>query len=418
MPSLFRPGRMLTLAALLCLLAPGVLSAQEKHPIGMNATVGQTWDFNHSLNSDMTIKQSFQGQVQDVVNAMTQTRVGTITVREVTRGVPTAITIVFGKECGNSIKANGQEQAPPFPLAGQTVNLKRGPDGVSHDLKMNLDPMTQNELEQMMEFDTSMYPQMPVGVGDEWTPNAAKLKEQLQLAPEDKLDVKCKLLKVGSIRNVRTYDISLTGSVDKNQQGMNMTVKLGGVLQLDAGSGLPVQSDVVVQIGLNGNQQAPGPDGQPIAVTINGGGKIQIASAVTPKQGFGGGGVGGDVVVEGPGPIPGLPPVNPGPKPRNPLAGAEASPFAGSFKGRQLSAEFDVNGDKVTGSIKLGNRTFPATGSIADGKLTGAFDADGAKFQFVAALEGQTMTLDSEGNKYTLQKEAAAAPPAPRNPLE
>lgn len=99
----------------------------------------------------------------------------------------------------------------------------------------------------------------------------------------------------------------------------------------------------------------------------------------------------------------------PGPKPKNPLAAAE-SPFTGSFKGRQLSAEFKIDDDKMTGSIKLGPKSFPAVGKVEGAKLVGSFEADGAKFEFVATLEGTTLSLDSEGNKYTLQKDAAAAP--------
>ena len=423
-----RAGHSLAIALLLC-VGVTTVQAQDKYTISLNAKAGQSWDFTHTLDSTMNIKSSAQGQVQNVENGMAQKRVGTVTVREAANGRPSAITVTFGKDCSSSTKVNGQEQTPPFPLAGQTVNLKVAADGTfSHDFKGNLDPATDAELKQMIEFDGSMYPKEPVAVGDEWVPEAGKLKEQLQLAPNDKLDVKCKLLALGAIRGIKTYDVSLTGSVTKAQDGMQMTIRIGGVMQLEIASGLPVQSDVVVAIGINGGQQTPGPDGQLIAITINGNGQVKMTGSSTPKEGFGGGGP-----VVGPGPVPGPGPRPnpldpqpnpldprplPGPKPRNPLAGAEESPFTGSFKGRQLSADFKIDGAKMTGSIKLGAKTFPASGSIEGGKLTGSFEADGAKFEFVASLEGNTLNLDSEGNKYVLQKEAAAAPARPRNPLE
>ncbi|QOV91555.1 hypothetical protein [Humisphaera borealis] len=430
----FTPAGITVAIALLICAAGRPAVAQDKYTIGLNVQPGQSWTFDNALDSTMNIKTSAQGQVNNVDNGMAQKRVGTITVRDAVNGRPSAITVAFGKECSSSIKANGQEQSPPFPLAGQTVTLKMGADGTfSHDFKGNLDPAVEAELKQMVEFDGSMYPPGPVAVGDEWVPRATKLKEQLQLAPNDKLDIKCKLLAVGAIRGIKTYDISATGSVTKAQDGMQMTIRIGGVTQLELGSGLPVQNDVVVAIGITGAQQAPGADGQPVAVTINGTGQVKMTGMAMPKEGFGGGGPVAVGPPPGPGPQPNpldpqpnpldpkppVPPV-PGPKPKNPLAAAE-SPFTGSFKGRQLSAEFKIDDDKMTGSIKLGPKSFPAVGKVEGAKLVGSFEADGAKFEFVATLEGTTLSLDSEGNKYTLQKDAAAAPAPPskpKNPLE
>lgn len=418
---------------LLALFLASPAMAQDKHTIAINAKPGMSWDFANVLDSSMNIKSAAGGQQQTVENTMAMKRTGTITVREVAAGRPTAITVAFGRDCSSSVKQNGQEMAPAFALGGQTVTLKRGADGAfTHDFKGNLDPQAEGELKEMVEFDDGMFPKGPVAVGEEWVPNAAKLKEQLQLAPNDKLDVKCKLLAVGSVRGIKTYDISILGSVNKAEQGMQMTIRIGGVIQVETASGLPVQNDVVVAITINGNQQAPGPDGVPIAVNVNGNGQIKIVGSATPKEGFAGG---GEVVVPGPGPGPNPldpqpnpldprpnpldPRPAPGPKPRNPLAGdEEVSPFTGSFKGRQLSADFVIASGKMTGSIKLGAKSFPATGTVDGAKLTGSFEADGAKFDFVATLQGTTMSLDSEGNKYTLEKEAAAAPVRPRNPLE
>ena len=127
-----------------------------------------------------------------------------------------------------------------------------------------------------------------------------------------------------------------------------------------------------------------------------------------------------------PRPAPPAPGGNPleRPAPQNPLErerpAAPANPLAGAFKGEELSADFQIAGAKVTGSITKGGKQYRVTGTAQGNRVVGAFEVAGVEFNFAATLEGETLTLDSEGNKYTMKKVggAAPAPERPRNPLE
>ncbi|MFI5377690.1 MAG: PDZ domain-containing protein [Tepidisphaerales bacterium] len=106
----------------------------------------------------------------------------------------------------------------------------------------------------------------------------------------------------------------------------------------------------------------------------------------------------------------------------NPLAAPQ--PFAGTFRNDKLTVKLEYDATlpvpSYKGEIELGPATFPARGTVKDGKLEGSFvDKDGNSFAFVAALEGDTLTLTSGGTTYKLSAQRPAVNPLaqPQNPL-
>ena len=107
----------------------------------------------------------------------------------------------------------------------------------------------------------------------------------------------------------------------------------------------------------------------------------------------------------------------------NPLA-APPQPFAGTFQNDKLTVRLEYDATlpipSYKGTIEMGPVAFPARGSVKDGKLEGNFtDKDGNSFAFVAALDGDTLTLASGGATYKLAAQRPAVNPLaqPRNPL-
>jgi len=89
----------------------------------------------------------------------------------------------------------------------------------------------------------------------------------------------------------------------------------------------------------------------------------------------------------------------------NPLA--RPDPFAGTFRGDELSVELRRAGTGYEGSIQLGDQSFPASAKREGDAVTGTFRAGGEDFPFRATLDGDAMTLESGGAKYELVKVGA-----------
>lgn len=106
----------------------------------------------------------------------------------------------------------------------------------------------------------------------------------------------------------------------------------------------------------------------------------------------------------------------------NPVVLVDCEPFTGTFKSDQLTVAFkgDARG-MMTGMITMADKEFPASGAVQSGRLTGSFEAEGAKFDFTAAVDGKTMTLETGGARHILQRPLnpldPSDVPAPVNPL-
>jgi hypothetical protein len=98
-----------------------------------------------------------------------------------------------------------------------------------------------------------------------------------------------------------------------------------------------------------------------------------------------------------------------------------AAPFAGTFTDQRLTLELTESAGAYAGTIKLGDKTYPATARPAASGLDGTFEAGGNKLAFTAVLDGDTLTLVSGKATYTLKRLVnpleAPAGPGPVNPL-
>jgi len=96
-----------------------------------------------------------------------------------------------------------------------------------------------------------------------------------------------------------------------------------------------------------------------------------------------------------------------------------AAPFAGTFTDQRLTLALAESGGAYAGTIKLGDKTYPATARATANGLEGTFEAGGNKLPFSAVLDGDKVTLVSGKATYTLKRvvNPLEAPAAPENPL-
>ena len=96
----------------------------------------------------------------------------------------------------------------------------------------------------------------------------------------------------------------------------------------------------------------------------------------------------------------------------NPLAPTSApDPFAGTYSNDTLTLALEGGSGAYTGTMDLSGQTFPVQATANGNALSGTFSSSGATFAFTATLDGATLQLTSDGNAFTLTKEA------PKNPL-
>jgi hypothetical protein len=89
-----------------------------------------------------------------------------------------------------------------------------------------------------------------------------------------------------------------------------------------------------------------------------------------------------------------------------------AEPPSGSYVGDRLSVDLSSGAGRYTGTIHLGAADFPMKATAdAGGQLTGTFASDGKSYNFTASLQGDVLTLVSDGATYTMKRQA------PTNPL-
>lgn len=102
----------------------------------------------------------------------------------------------------------------------------------------------------------------------------------------------------------------------------------------------------------------------------------------------------------------------------NPLGAVQTVPTApawtGTFSDGNLGLELQAQEESYTGQFRIGSATYPVTAQVAGGSLSGTFESGGQRFEFSATLAGDTLTLDTGGATYTMQRQGTA-PPA--NPL-
>jgi len=100
---------------------------------------------------------------------------------------------------------------------------------------------------------------------------------------------------------------------------------------------------------------------------------------------------------------------------QNPLAPA-ADRFPGVFSNDQLKVEIRGGGGQYTGTLHFQGQALPLTARRLGGGMEGTFQSQGQSFAFKAALEGDILTLTTDGASYSLRREAGANPLASPRP--
>jgi len=393
-----------TVAAGVAIFLSAWASAQQTCELKLHVVPGQKWSFDATSSIKQKGQVTTNGQpAQEINTTANQRRKGTLEVLAVEDGKPSAVRVFFDPDSSNSGNMGGQ-QVPAFALAGKTVTLRRGDGGATtNDLPDMPDEQTLQELNHMIDPDTSVFPSHAVAAGDEWDANTANLSKQFQLGPDDTVSMKCKLAAIKDLDGRQVAEVSMTGQVVKHDQGFIETATtLGGVSRVDLLTGQTLAADITGKMSSRGAKQVDGPNGLPVKIEVNADGEIESHQVVRP--------VGPDSAIETHDTTP--------PMRDNPLA-PQASSFAGSYKGDELSLVLSGDPSHYTGNLTLQDKTYPVVAHSKDKTLTGTFESDGNQFDFNATLDAGTLALSSGGNTYTLKKAAAnpLARPKPQNPL-
>jgi len=99
------------------------------------------------------------------------------------------------------------------------------------------------------------------------------------------------------------------------------------------------------------------------------------------------------------------------------LADSAPRNFSGTYKGDQILITIAGNGPEYTGTIEIGGKKYPLTGTARGGKLGGTFKADGGGFKFTATMSGPTLSFETDGSTYVCRQQGAGGQEGPRNPL-
>jgi hypothetical protein len=375
------------------------LFGQQTYTLKIRSRPGDKFAFDVSSS----IKQKGQivanGLPQPIDQSGTQARKGTLEILAAENDFPTAIRVTFASDSSNSGTLGGQA-APAFPLAGKTITLRRSQDGqVTNDLPQQPDDQTLAELDRMLDPDLSVYPTHPVAVGDEWNADSAALARQFQLGPDDKVSMKCRFRSVRNLDGHNVAEFALTGEVVKRDQGFIVTTtRLDGINLIDLANGQTLQTDVTGKMSSRGTKAGNG-DGEIGKVSVDADGQLEMHQRVrTLASGAN-------------------PPMAAAPAVENPLT-RHIKALAGLYRGDELAVDVGGDAGHYTGTITRGDKTFPFTAHGDENKFSGSFQAAGASFDFTAILDGDTLTLTSDGNSYTMKRAAmpvTAAPP--KNPL-
>ncbi|MBW3622193.1 MAG: hypothetical protein KY468_02150 [Armatimonadetes bacterium] len=92
------------------------------------------------------------------------------------------------------------------------------------------------------------------------------------------------------------------------------------------------------------------------------------------------------------------------------------APFAGTFKGEDLTLESKSAVGQYRGVIQMEGKSYPFTATEKDGTLSGGFQSPDGKFDFTAKLNGPTLVFETEGTTFTLARQTPASA-RPANPL-
>lgn len=401
-------------AALMILMAgASQLFAAQSYTLKPRSQPGDKWAFDVSNSISQKGQVTVNGQPQPIDQSAMQRRKGVLEILSVADDMPTAVRVKYDLESKNSGTLAGQA-APPFALVGRTVTVRRSADGqVTNDLPEQPDEQSQAELARLLDPDLSVYPAHPVAVGDEWDADNAALARQFQLGPDDKVSMKCKLRGIQNLDGRQVADVGLSGQVIKHDQEFIVTTThLEGQCEIDLATGQTLESDITGKMSSRGNKPANPSGGG--AVIVDAEGELKMQQRVTPIA------LAGAPVAAAPAPPGADAAIAAAPMPvvENPLARHATTSLAGLYKGDGLEVDFTGDPGHYTGTIKLRDKSFLLSAHGEGSTVAGTFDASGSSFKFTATLDGDTLTLVSDGNTYVMKRVSLppAAPP-PKNPL-
>lgn len=404
-------GRTCRFALLIVLAGSSAALSQQTYTLKPRSQAGDRWAFDVTSSIQQKGTVTPNGQPEPIDQSAMQVRKGTIETLAVQDGLPTAVRVKYDLDSKNSGTLAGQA-APPFSLVGRTITIRRGVNGqITNDLAQQPDEPSQAELARLLDPDLSVYPTHPVAVGDEWDADSTSLARQFQLGPDDKVSMKCTFRGIADFDGRQVAEIALIGRVSKHDEGfITTTTHLDGTSRIDLATGQILDQDMTGKMSSQGTRvaDASGHNG----VTVDAAGELKTHQRLTPITMTAAAPGAGNPPMVASAPVPANAPLA-----ENPLARPSAN-LVGSYKGEELSVDLIGNDGRLTGTIKLHDKSFPLNAHAEGGKLTGSFEASGSSFSFSATLDGETLTLVSGGSTYVMTRSAPvpAAPP-PKNPL-
>jgi hypothetical protein len=364
------------------------VTAHSAETLRQNVTPGVVYQFDQSLTMNMNLTINTGGQQMNMVQTVRQATVGKMEVIEAASGQPSKARISFTPQSGGTMEMMGQSQSLPFNLAGKTVTATVK-DGVVSVDDPNADQMSKGAIDGLMKSDDGMFPDRPVNPGDEWNGTFAA-------GANMKPSLKIKFDRVSDVGGRRVAELSCQGTLDGNEQGMNMRGTIGGPVVVDLATGLVVKGAMAGDLVVEGATQQAGAN-----MTVNGTAKLGMNVAGNVSGGNAVANVGGGAN----GPIAGPAPVAPV---DNPLVGGPApTAVDGTFSGDGLV--MTVNGKSVR--LELGANTFDGTITAQDAtSFKGNFSHQGQSFDFNATLAGDTVNFITGQKTYRLKKQGANNP--------
>ncbi len=387
------------IAATLCaiLISCAAARAADKYEIRPYDKPGDSWSFDHTSDMRVTNQISADGQVvQRAEQVMHQVRTGTLVVVAARDGIPSEVKVTYARECESVAEMQGQPaQRMPFPFAGQTVTITKKPDGsigVASDGNGQPDVASMGELRNMLDPDRGMYPKGPIAIGEKWQAGKDAVAHGFNLGKDDDGSMKCELKSIKDVGGRKAAEVAVSMTVVKFEEGVKIDTTLAGPVLVDLETGRIMQADLEGDTSLSTERQMQGPDGRNVVVKVAGAGKATSKSTGKSLAAGAGGGGGGGAIRNVPAPQP------------QPAAGS----MAGSYSGGKVKMELASNdGISYTGTVQLGDKTFPLTARATATGLAGEFESGGNKFPFEATLAGDRLTFKTGGTSHELKKAAA-----------
>ena len=258
--------------ALFCATAQG---AAGKYDLKLHLRPGENWSFDQSFEATQMTARSAAGKiVSKSEQQVLSVRQGTIAVLAVASGAPSAARIAFSPSSTTRTKQTGTaEMEVSYPLAGQTVTIKRNSDGkitpdFGPDAEISLDPTTRGELESYLSGNEGRPPR-PVAIGDQWEPTPSQLKQMYQLSGAgDQAASVSRLASILVTNGQRLAQVVVSNYVSRHPGGMAISELTQGSMWLDLDSGRVVRSTLNGRTAIKGTQVTVDSNGQQMPVEL------------------------------------------------------------------------------------------------------------------------------------------------------